>query len=285
MSGVATVYNDPREIAPGVWWIPLCLERIKSGIEVHLHNSLYLIAGSEKTLLFDGGMPHAWEGIQKSLKVVLGDRPLDYIVPSHPELAHCGCVPQLMAKYPNAELLGDRRDYPRFFPKFADRMFERAIGSEIDLGSHKFVFVDAIIKDLPSTQWGYERTQQVLFVGDGFAYSHQQPLDGEDEATHAPGECVLCASEVGRPPSKESVVWITKSALYWTRFVEMDRFLLEPFKLLLEEHPTRLVAPAHGAVIDDLELLWTVWDALRQSYDPALGVAQAVAGLTGAHAD
>jgi glyoxylase-like metal-dependent hydrolase (beta-lactamase superfamily II) len=241
----------------------------------HLHTSPYLIVGSEKTLLFDGGAPLSWPMIEKSLDTLLDGRDVDYLVPSHPEVAHCGNLHRLMRKYPNAELIGDVRDYPYYFPTYTTRMRELPIGTEIDLGSHRLVLVDPVIKDLPSTQWGYEATQQVLFVSDGFGYAHQPPLEDEDMPTHAPGECALFSSELSGEPGPDQIVWITKAALYWTRFVRMDIFL-ESFEDLLREYPPKLVAPAHGAVIDDMDkTLWTVWEALGLAYDPEAGVKQA----------
>ncbi|WP_246087023.1 MBL fold metallo-hydrolase [Nocardioides humi] len=246
-----------------------------SGVTTHLHVAPFLIVGSEGVLLYDTGTPIQWSQVEGRLDAMLGDRPVDFIVPSHPEIAHCGNVVRLLEKYPAAKLAGDVRDYPLYFPSYADRLVEFAIGDEIDLGSHRFVFLDAIVKDLPSTVWGYERSTGVLFVADGFAYSHQPPLEGDDRPTHLEGECNLFASELGTPPADDQILWITKAALYWTHFVKFD-LLLDRFQTLLETYPPKLVAPAHGAVIDDIDnVLWMIWNSLGKAYDPLAGVARA----------
>lgn len=271
----ASVSSASREIAPGIWWIPECLEVNLSGVPTHLHTSPYLILGSEKTLLWDTATPTGWSGIEQALSRLLAGRRLDYIVPSHTELPHMGNLHRLLAKYPEATVVGDMRDYPFFFPAFADRMVDYPLGAEIDLGSHRFVFVEAVIKDMPSTQWGYETSQQTLFVADAFAYSHQAPIDDDERPTHSPGECTCLASELGGAPGPEQVVWITRAALYWTRFVKLELFRDSLLKLL-RDRPTRIVAPAHGAVIDDPDsILWPIWDALQLSYDPDKGVKAA----------
>jgi flavorubredoxin len=273
--GVPPVSTAPREIADGVWWLPECVVIPLSGAPTHVHVSPYLIVGSEKSLLWDVASPQQWPNIERSLDSLLGERPLDYLVPSHPEVAHCGNVPRVMEKYPGVQLVGDVRDYPFFFPQLARRMVSLPVGTEIDLGSHSFTLVDAVLKDLPSTQWGYESSQRVLFVSDGFAYSHRPPLEGDDRPTHAPGECSLFAGELDAAPAPEQIVWITKAALYWTHFVKLDLFL-EWFEDVLREHPADFVAPAHGAVIDDVDgVLWTIWEALRLSYDPSRGARKA----------
>jgi hypothetical protein len=272
--------NEPREIAEGVWWLAECAIIPLDGNVTHLHVSPYLIVGSEKTLLWDCGTPLYWQTISADLDRLLAGRSLDYIVPSHPEVAHCANIRLLLDRYPEAELTGDIRDYPLFFPEYEDRMVERLVGSELDLGDHTFVFVEAIIKDLVSTQWGYDASREVLFVGDGFAYSHHAPIPGDDRPVHLPGECTALASELGVAPGPEQIIWITKAALYWTHFVKMDLFV-DRLEELLRTHPTKLVAPAHGAVIDDVDtILWTIWEALRQSYDPGRGVKRAGAEIS-----
>lgn len=267
--------TTPREIARGIWWLPQCLALSLDGQETHLHVSSYLILGKDRTLLWDGGTHELWHGLDRLLDSLLGDRPLDYLVPSHAELAHCANLGSILDKYPTCQVLGDVRDYPFYFPGHADRLKSCSIGDELDLGGMRFVFVDAVLKDLPTTLWGYEASQQVLFVADGFAYSHRAPIEGEERPPHLKGECSLLASELGGAPGPEQVVWITKAALYWTHFLNLDAFRPR-MESVLRDHPTRLVAPAHGPVIDNVdEILWPIWDALSLAYDPGRGVALA----------
>jgi glyoxylase-like metal-dependent hydrolase (beta-lactamase superfamily II) len=271
----ATASSPPREIAPGIWWITECLVMPLGGSVKHLHVAPYLIVGSDAVLLYDTGTPSQWKNLQLRLDAILGDRPIDYIIPSHPEIAHCGNAIRMLEKYPSARLLGDIRDYANYFPDHVDRFGSLAAGEVLDLGSHRFEFVDALIKDLPNTQWGYEQATGTLFVADGFAYSHQPPIEGDDRPTHLEGECNLLASELGAPPSDEQVIFITKAALYWTHFVKLSQFLSQ-FKDLLRQYPPTIVAPAHGAVIDDVDnILWLIWDSLEKAYDPARGLASA----------
>lgn len=272
--------NPPREIAPGIWWLASCSAVSLSGALSHLHNAPYLILGSNRTLLWDTSTPGHWPIIDGALDSLLGGRALDYIVPSHPEVAHCGNVHRLLVKYPTAQLVGDVRDYPFYFPEFTDRLVDLSSGCELDLGGHRFVFTDAVIKDLASSQWGYESSQKVLFVGDGFAYSHRPPVEGDDRPTHLPSECTLMASELGVAPGPDQIIWITKAALYWTRFVQIDVFL-DLFRDTLRTHPTNLIAPAHGAVIDDVEgIVWAIWQALRLAYSPEIGIQEAGTSLS-----
>jgi flavorubredoxin len=198
--------SPPREIAPGIWWFPECLVLPVSGRVAHLHTAPYLIMGSEKTALWDGGTPLQWKSVSASLDSLLGERQLDYVIPSHPEVAHCGNVNRLLDKYPEAELVGDIRDYALYYPDYVDRFRSIPAGSDLSLGDRNLTFVDAVIRDLPSSQWAYETTQQVLFVADGFGYSHQPPLNDDDGPVHSPGE-VRAASAGLSAEARRACTW------------------------------------------------------------------------------
>src|SRR5579863_2870651 len=97
MSSLATdvrdrITSEPREIASGIWWLPQCSVLTLSGNVTHLHTSPYVILGSEKTLIWDSGNARQWDELENSLDGLLGDREIDYVVPSHPEIAHCANV-------------------------------------------------------------------------------------------------------------------------------------------------------------------------------------------------
>lgn len=248
---MASPPTRPREIAPAIWWLGGCTETSTFAKEtLHVHSSLYLVRGPERCLLVDTGNPRDWEIVRRSLVALLDGRRLDYIAPTHPELAHCGNLHRLLEAFPEASVIGDVRDYHLYYPQHASRLVWLEKGEPLGLGGdYEIVLTDALIRDLPSSQWIHERAQQVLFVADGFSYTHHVPVD--DEPVHAPGECALMADELPVPPSLEQAAFLTRASLYWTRFVDMtDAF--DRFQELLETHPTRIVAPSHGSVIRDL---------------------------------
>jgi hypothetical protein len=82
------------------------------------------------------------------------------------------------------------------------------------------------------------------------------------------------ASELPVQPGPDQVVWITRAALYWARFIPIDDHL-HAFQAMLEQYPAKLIAPAHGSVIDDMSLIPVIWNALGLAYDPLGGVAAA----------
>lgn len=241
-----------RMIAPGIHWLVGCAPATVDGQVIHGHMSSFLVLGAEKALMYDTGGPQDWAIVQQSLREILGGRPLDFIVPSHSELPHAGNLARLVRHYPSVRVLGDVRDYHLFYPLIADRLASWPKHRPVDLGGgYTFTLVEAPIRDLDSTQWGYESSQRVLFVSDGFSYMHDGPAYGLDEPAHAPGECSLLSTELRGPLRLERAVFLAFAALYWARFLDASG-LFDQFEELVRRYPTRLVAPAHGNVIDDL---------------------------------
>lgn len=255
----------PRELAPGIWWLGSCLESSAFEEPVHFHTSAYLVLGEDRTLLFDTGPSGAWDKIAADLAQVLQGRALDYVVPSHPEIPHAGSLDRVLTAYPQAQVVGDVRDFHLYFPDYVDRMTAVPHGTEIDLGGgFVFVVLEALIRDLPSTVWGYEKHQQVLFPVDALGYGHlPQPSRDVDEPLHRRGECALLASELDHPPDLDLATHLTKSSLFWSRFVRIDPYF-DRFDALLATYPTRLLAPAHGSVVDDLGVIMPVLKAAHR---------------------
>jgi flavorubredoxin len=252
-----------REIADGVYWLGGCGPRVApSGLVMHNSVSAYLVTGSEKALLFDTGPPGHWPALEQSLDSILRARQLDWVVPSHPEVPHSGCIPQLLTKYPECIVLGDVRDYHLFYPEFANRLQPLPHSTSLDLGGgFEFTVLEAPIKDLTNTVWGHERHAQILFVSDAFQYLH---FVENDEALHKPGQCRLMSSELPALPTVEQAQRVTVAALAWTRYTDADQYIDHVVRML-ERYPSQLIAPTHGNVIDDLGAILPIMrDAYRR---------------------
>lgn len=264
----------PREIAPGIHWLGWCLpsDAVVPGETVHLPAHCFLVVGGERALLFDTCQPENWSAQERQLDAVLGDRPLDYVMPSHQEIGHAANTERLLRKYPGAVITGDVRDYHLYIADAAERSRPALRGSAIDLGGgYRIRVLDAPVKDHPATVWAYEEREQVLFCADAFGFVHSPRLRGartadvEVPGMHSPGECALLTSELGAlgtPPTPEDVAFATRGALYWSRYADVGPFL-ERVRQLLDTHPVRLLAPSHGNVIDDIE---TVVPVIEEAY-------------------
>ncbi|MDP2710463.1 MAG: MBL fold metallo-hydrolase [Solirubrobacteraceae bacterium] len=263
----------PRELAPGIFWLGGCLEQRFQGQTLHSYNSLYLVAGDDASLLVEAGHPQDSELVLAQLDELLqgGVAPLRYIFATHQETPHAGGVGALLRRYPDAELCGDVRDYHLFLPGLAERLRPLAPGERLDLGATEFVALDATIRDLASTRWGFDTRRRVLFCGDGFAYSHY----------HQAGHCGMVAEEVPELPVAEMTALFTELALYWTRFADIEPYIRR-LDRVLDERAVRLVCPTHGLPITELGI---TMPAIRQGLRlGSEGGARAAAAHAAAHA-
>jgi len=273
----------PREIAPGIWWLGGCLPikandgrgfDLGGAAEVHSHAAPYLVVGTERAIMIDTGVPAHWSKVSFDLDQILGSRPLDLILPTHWEVPHSGNLKKLFQKYPDAQAVGDLRDFHLAYRGFEERLHIAAPGTEFDLGGgYRITVLPAPLKDLVNTAWAYESSRKVMFTSDGFAYTHHVvPEEIEDEVPfHLEGECSLMSSELGVLPSVSQALFITKIALYWTRYVDVGPFFVE-VEELLKRYPTELLAPAHGNVISDLEKMSPILrEAYRVAYAEGVG--------------
>ncbi|MDQ4214641.1 MBL fold metallo-hydrolase [Microbacterium sp. ASV81] len=242
----------PREIRDGVFWMGACLPFHLADRVIHGHNSAYVIKGSESSMIVDTGNPSSWTTISAKLDELLGDEPLTYVFPTHPELPHTGNLPRLVEKYPDVQVVGDMHDYHLFYPQIVPNLHSRVPGDVIDLGGgQEVLIVEAMIRDLPNTQWAFARREKVLFTADGFCYMHRPELDDEDPL-HLPGECALTTDELSTPIAVENAAFFTGSALYWARFNDDADQVYDRVLALVDELGVELVAPTHGNVITNV---------------------------------
>jgi hypothetical protein len=273
---VAPLRTLPYEFVPGIFWLGGCVAGDVDGKAVHSSHHQYLITGTEQVVLVDTWFPSMWPEVERQLEEALGDRPVDYVFATHQEIPHCGNIPRLLEKYPNAKVIGDIRDYHLYFPEYADRFVHQEAGDSIDLGGgYKFVTVPAILKDHNATFWGYEASQKVLFSADGFQHPHAPAgIDVEklpDMAVHTPGECNRTTAEAGEI-DWELAALVFRLAFFELRYVSPDD-TFAAIEDLLREYPTEIIGPTHGHLIvspkDDLAIFKTINEVATQgSYEP-----------------
>jgi flavorubredoxin len=238
-------HNGPeqvREISDGLHWLCGCISLEYKGRMIHSYVAPYLIIGSEKTLMVDSGHGGHWQMVGEKVDRLLDGRPLDYLFPTHPEMPHAGNVSRLMDAHPGCKIVGDVRDLHLYFPEYVDAFVPKAPGDSLDLGDRTFSFQEAIVRDLTNTQWGFDDKSGVLFVADGFGFSHY----------HGADECGLLAEELGQEITTDQVTFLNDAALAWIRYTDL-RPIMARVDALVAELGVRAVAPAHGAVVTDVE--------------------------------
>lgn len=231
----------PRIISDNLLWTGGCIEINYSGETVHGHFSIFLIKGSEKTLLVDTGHPANWADVEPDIDAFLDGRPLDYIFVTHIEFPHAGLLPQWLQKFPDLVVYGDVRDFHLYYPQYADRLRNVTVGDRIDLGDREILMVPAIWRDMPSSLWCYDTKDKVLFVSDAFSYLHY----------HKEGQCDLKTSEHPVPDVK-MIQFFNERALQWTKYTDA-RITYNDIDELLRQLDPAIIAGAHSGIIDTKE--------------------------------
>ena len=232
----------PRELAPGVFWLGACEEFHFKGDVIHSGDSLFLIVGDDASLLVEAGLPNDHSIVAEHLDELLAGAPdLRYIWPTHQETPHAGGIGRLLERYPTATVRGNVKDYHLFFPQFEDRFVTMDVGERLDLGGTEFVAVAPVIRDLITTQWGFDTRSRTLFTGDGFAYAHH----------HSADQCGRLAEEVSELDIPDMTGLFTDQSLTWARYTRMEPYV-ERLEQMLTELDVRVVAPTHGLPIRDL---------------------------------
>ena len=134
--------------------------------------------------------------------------------------------------------MGNVRDYHLFFPQFAHRMRSMALGESIDLRGTEFVVVEAVIRDLITTQWGFDTRSAALFPGDGFAYAH----------VHSPDQCGKLAEEVPQLDIADMTSLFADNSLNWASYTDSEPYV-QRLQQQIDDLGVRVIGPTHGLPI------------------------------------
>lgn len=240
-----------REICPGVHWMGGAFLLLNQTPPARLHMSAFLVIGSTGTMLIDTGHPKDRQTITAAIRDRLAGRMLDYIMPTHQEYPHAGNLEHLLTEFPESTAIGDTRDYHLYMPQHAGRMLHGQPGNRFDLGDRVVTLLPAPIHDLPATIWAWDDRNGIMFVSDGFSFTHQEGF-GTALSTEMP------------EPSRKDAGYVNEKALYWPKFAEADSVVQE-VEALLRRFPSHIIAPSHGPVITNPDAMGPLLlDALRE---------------------
>ena len=222
---------------------------------------MFVIVGADATLMVDVGSAPFATDIELVVRDLAGPRGVQWIFPTHLEHPHAGGLAAISAAFPDATVAADARDYDLYYPELDGRVKDVGPSDAIDLGGgYRFTFLPAVFKDLVSTLWGYESSQQVMFVADGCSYTHREAPDETALQLHAEIECTAFLSELPQKPSVEEAALLNRAAMWWAHHREVAPFAAE-FRRLLERYPLKLLVPAHGGMIDEIEDFLPIMEA------------------------
>ena len=152
------VNDRSKELFENLWPLP-------KGVS---YNS-YLIR-DEKVALIDTVDIAFTDVFLKKLDIILGDKPIDYLIINHMEPDHTGALMFLLNKYPNIQLVGSARiaDMLKGFYGVTDNVTIVKEAEELSLGKNTLKFYMTPMVHWPETMMTYVKESKTLFAGDAF---------------------------------------------------------------------------------------------------------------------
>ncbi len=165
-----------REIAQNIFWVGGSDRRLElfenmfplpNGVA---YNS-YLIM-EEKTALVDTVDRSISQLYLENITHVLGGRELDYLIVNHMEPDHCANIEEIVRRYPNVRLVGNKKTF-QFMEQFYElnmtsNYLEVKDGEELSLGNRTLRFYTAPMVHWPEVMMTYEISLGILFSADAF---------------------------------------------------------------------------------------------------------------------
>ena len=186
----------------------------------------YLIQGSEKTALLDTVDPAMADVLFSQLEDVPH---IDYVIAHHAEQDHSGTIPQILEKYPDAQVLATPKGKAMLVDHLripADKVTEVADGEILKLGGKTLEFIHTPWVHWPETMVTYLQEDKILFSCDFFG-SHLATTD-------------LYVTD-------EGVVY-EAAKRYYAEIMMPFRRVIQKNLRKLEKLELALIAPSHGPI-------------------------------------
>lgn len=165
-----------RKLTDSLYWVGVNDRRIALFENVYpvpngvSYNSYVML--DEKCALFDTVDASFVQPFLENVEAVLGDRKLDYLIVNHMEPDHCASIADVIARYPEAQIVCSTKAVgmmKQFFDFDVDsRVIAVKEGDTISLGAHELTFVMAPMVHWPEVMVTYENTEKILFSADAF---------------------------------------------------------------------------------------------------------------------
>jgi len=169
------LYNV-REISPQIYWIGGNDRRLEqfenlfplaNGVS---YNSWLIL--DEKTAVIDTVDDAITDQYLENIEHLMEGRELDYLIINHMEPDHCGNIENLVRRYPNVKVVGNKKSFQLFNQFYnmdiTDNQMLMGEGDEINLGNHNLKFITAPMVHWPEVMMNYETTKGILFSADAF---------------------------------------------------------------------------------------------------------------------
>lgn len=165
-----------QEILPSLHWVGASDRRLELfenlfPIPQGISYNSYLF-NDTKTALLDTVDSSVTQQFLENITYALGGRSLDYLVINHMEPDHCANIEELVKRYPEVKVVGNRKTFQLFSQFYSLDITKNeylvAEGDVLDLGEHKLEFFFAPMVHWPEVMLTYERSKRILFSADAF---------------------------------------------------------------------------------------------------------------------
>lgn len=192
----------------------------------------YLIK-DEKNILMDTVDYAIGREFLENVEAVLQGEKLDYLVIQHMEPDHCALMKEILKKYPDITVVGNKLTKKLILNFFEDMVFnflEVEENDSIHTGKHILRFIMAPMVHWPEVMMTYDETDKILFSAD--AFGSFKTMDGN-----------LFDDEVD---FKEQ--WLDEARRYYTNIV--GKYGMQTLKALNKTATLdiQMIAPLHGPV-------------------------------------
>lgn len=165
-----------QKLTDNIYWIgsnDWDTERFENLFPIPLgvsYNSYFI--DDEKTCIVDSVDDSIRQEFFDNVEFLLRGRQLDYVVVNHMEPDHCSTLVELIDRYPNVKLVGNRTTF-RLFEQFYGRphpenYYEVKEGDSICLGKHTLHSYTMPMVHWPEVTCTFESSTGVLFSADAF---------------------------------------------------------------------------------------------------------------------
>ncbi len=195
----------------------------------------FLIQGSEKTALIDTVGAEMTEVLIKRLDQLNCNR-IDYIVVNHAEQDHSGSLPQILAKYPEAKVMGTPKCKSILMDLNLveeDKFITVEDGETLSLGDKTLEFIHAPWVHWPETMLTYLKEEEILFSCDLFG-SHLATTD-------------LYVTDEGQV--------YEAAKRYYAEIMMPFRSILNKNLEKLQKYNISIIAPSHGPMYPKPEFI------------------------------
>lgn len=242
-----------RQIAGDLYQLGAC----EQGAGGHEAVRVFVLENNGQPALIDCGSHLHRPEILAALDQLLNGVAPAYVFLTHSELPHAGNLQQVAQRWPGVRVIVSNvmLPYIEIAPVLPLSQITAATpGTVLELGARRLVFLTALLRDQPGSQWIFDEQTGALFTGDAFGYYH------------AEDQCELFPDELPAGISAEQFCSYHRNAFRFMRWVQPAR-LNADLDRLFATRAVRIICPAHGnAIRSDIgDHLARVQQALAQA--------------------